>query len=456
MKRFSEQFHNKASSVKLQAVEREALKARVVSYMEYHPLPKQAVESYATPSRVKLLQTDAFQAIQIPASLLFRASAVFTMALLIVVPVLAERSVPGDSLYAVKVEFNEEVRSSLAFTPYQKIEWETERINRRVAEAKLLANEGRLTEEVEVEIAAAVKEHTEEVQKEIAELRTEDADQATLASIELSTTLEVQSASLQEGGTTVLATVMGEVASNNTAQLVVNVINDSLSTQEGQLEGVTIPPYDKIMARVEQNTTRAYELLQASGLKEEDQLHKDIARRLEDVGRSVETIKATRGENEEEASKKMVVVLERTQKLIVYMSDVEGNRAIALETVVPTILTPEEEQTQLAMLTADIDRKSEILSLAKSKVSPGLAEKIAYSIDVAATNKGTLTSTTSQSGMALGLAKESVAMLDDALKIVAAAGIDITATNPAATTPIVATTTASTTTETEEVSEEGE
>ncbi len=454
MKRFSEQFHNKASTVTLQAVEREALRARVVSYMEYHPLPKPAVESYATSSRVKLLQTDAFQSIQIPASLLFRASAVFTMALLIVVPVLAERSVPGDNLYAVKVQFNEEVRSSLNFTPYQKIEWETERLNRRVAEAKLLVSEGRLTQEAEVEIAAAVKEHTEEVQKEIAVLRTEDADQATLASIELSTTLELQSASLQEGGTTVLALAVGEVASDNTAQLVVDVINESLYTQESQLEGVHIPPYDKIMARVEQNTTRAYELLETARLDTNDKLHNDITRRLEDVGRSIEAAKTTRGGNEEEASQGLLAVLERTQKLIVYMSDIEGNRSIALETVVPTILTPEEEQSQLALLTSDIERKSEILSLAKPKVSSGVAEKISYSIDVAATNKSSLASTSPSSGRALGLAKESVAILDDALKIVAAEGVDITAADPTTTTGVAATTTASTTVEAEAGNEE--
>lgn len=447
MKKFSEQFYNKASTVKLQASERAELKSRLVSYMEYHPLPKSTVESYATSSRVKLLQTDAFQSIQIPASLLFRASAVLTMTLLLVVPVLAEKTVPGDRLYAVKVSFNEEVRSTLNFTPYQKIEWETERLNRRVAEAKLLANEGRLTEEVEVEIAAAVKEHAEEVQKEIEELRTEDADQATLASIELSTTLEIQSASLQDGGSTVLATVVGDVASDNTAQLVVDVINASLSTQESQNDASNIPAYDKIMARLETNTTRAYELLQSVSLSDEEQLHNDIVRRLEDVARSVEKAKSLRGENEDTASELLVAALEKTQKLIVYMSDVEGNRSIALETIVPIILTPEEEQSQLAMLSLDIDRKSEILSLAKPNVSASAAEKITYSIEVAAKNKSTITSEVNVN--ALGLAKESLALLDDALKIVASEGVDIRAVSPVPVTAI-STSTATTSTPVEE------
>lgn len=450
MKKFSEQFYNKATTVKLQAAERAELKSRVVSYMEYHPLPKAAVESYATPSRVKLLQTDAFQAIQIPANLLFRASAMLTMALLIVVPVLAEKTVPGDTLYAVKVSFNEEVRSTLSFTSYQKIEWETARLNRRVAEAKLLANEGRLTEEVEVEIAAAVKEHTEEVQKEIEVLRGEDVDQATLASIELSTTLELQSASLQDSGSTLLATAVGEVSSEDTAQLVVDVINASLSSQESQNDAANIPAFDKIMARVEMNTTRAYEILQSSDLDGEDQLHKDIKRRLEDTARSVEKAKSVKGENEGSASELLVAVLERTQKLIVYMSDIEGNREITLDSVVPTILTPEEEQSQLAALTSEIDRKAEILNLAKTKVSAGAAEKISYSIDVAVKNKSTANS--EANGNALGLAKKSIALLDDALKIVVAEGVDITEVSPVVATP-VASTTATTTPETEETEE---
>ena len=446
MKRFSEQFYTKASTVKLRAVEREELRARIVTYMEYHPIKTATVESIATPSRVRLLQTDAFQAIQIPTSLLFRASAVFTMLLLVVVPVLAERSVPGDALYAVKVQFNEEMRSNLAFGSYQKIEWETERLNRRVAEAKLLASEGRLTQEAQIEIAAAVKEHTEEVQKEISILRAEDADQATLASIELSTTLELQSASLQESGTTVLALAVGEVASENTAQLVVDVINESLSSQEALATLGHIPAFDKVMARVEQNTTRAHELLRSLDLSPEEQTHKDIQRRLDDIARSIEEGRVLRDQDESRASDQLLAVLERTQKLIVYMSDIDGNRSVALGTVLPVILTPEEEQSELQTLASAIAKKSEILNLALPKVSSGAAEKIAYSIEFA-TKSTAAVSTDASTKQALTSAREGVAMLDDALKIVASEGVDIATAIPVPVETAFATSTASTTDE---------
>ena len=40
MKRFSEQLHKKSQTVKLKKSEQADLRARIVSYMEYHPLPK--------------------------------------------------------------------------------------------------------------------------------------------------------------------------------------------------------------------------------------------------------------------------------------------------------------------------------------------------------------------------------------------------------------------------------
>ena len=115
------------------------------------------------------------------------------------------------------------MRSTLALSPYEKIEWETERLNRRIAEARLLASEGRLTDEVEAEVAAAVKTHTENAKREIEVLRGEDEEEATLATIALNTTLEVQATSLKEKTNqnnaeakqpVLLAAVVGEAATS--------------------------------------------------------------------------------------------------------------------------------------------------------------------------------------------------------------------------------------------------
>ncbi len=424
MKRFSEQLHTKATTVKLQAAERRELRARVVSYMEYHPLPASMAPTAARSAK-KMLSIPGYEMVQIPFSIVFKWSAAAAVFLLVVVPVLAERSVPGDNLYAVKVRFNEELRSSLTLTSYAKVEWETERINRRIAEARLLANEGKLTNEVEAEIAAAVKEHTEIVQHEIDEMRENDVDQATLASIQLSTTLELQSASLQEEGNTTLAIAMNDVAAGNPAQMVVDVINESLSANESQVESAGIPAYDKIMARVEINTTRAYELLNSLPMAPEDQLRKDLSRRIDDANRSIEKAMSMRGENEAVASEYLVDVLQRTQKLVVYMSDIEANRAIALETVVPMVLTEDEQKQELAMVSAEIYRKQEILKTVTPKLSAAIAEKVAYSLQIAANNEALIASSTDVAG-SLNVAKQSDALLADSLTLVKNAGIDIT------------------------------
>lgn len=443
MKRFSEQLHTKATTVKLQAAERRELRARVVSYMEYHPLQTPAVRK-SVKSPVQIATLSPYNIVQIPFSIVVKWSAVAAAFLLVVVPILAERTVPGDNLYAVKVRFSEELRSTLTLTSYGKVEWETERINRRIAEARLLANEGKLTNEVEAEIAAAVKEHTEIVQHEIDVMRESDVDQATLASIQLSTTLELQSASLQEEGNTTLALAMNDVASGNPAQMVVDVINESLSANESQVEAAGIPAYDKIMARVEINTTRAYELLSSLSIGSEDQLRKDLNRRLEDVNRSIEKSKSIRGDNEVAASELLVEVLQRTQKLVVYMSDLEANRAIVLESVVPIILTEEEQKQELAELSLEVHRKQEILKAVTPKFSAALAEKVAYSLQIARTNENIIASSTEVAG-SLTLAKESNAILADSLLLVKAAGIDV---NTAVIQEDLPQTTATTSTET--------
>lgn len=354
MKRFSEQLHTKAKSVKLQASERNELRERVVSYMEYHPLPKEMREAK---SIVSPLQTEAFKMVRIPFAQLLRMSAAAAVLILVIVPVMAERAVPGDGLYAVKVRFNEEVRSTLATTPYEKIEWETERLNRRIAEARLLANEGRLTEEVEAEVAQAVKQHTENAQREIEMLRVEDADEATLATIALNTTLEVQSASFREENED---EEDGEVS----PKLLASVIDETLSKQEANNASSTVPGFDKIMARVEMNTTRVHELLASLELNSEDTEYKDITRRIEDIERSVEEAVSAREADDEGARKILIDSMQRTQRLIVFMTELEVSEELDVEEIVPVILTPEEKEAKIQEYTQALNEQVEIIETA--------------------------------------------------------------------------------------------
>lgn len=411
MKRFSQQLHTKSKSVKLQASERRELRERVVSYMEYHPLPASVAAPKSVPSP---FYTEAFKSVNLRFSMLAKWSTAAAALMLIVIPVIAENAVPGDGLYAVK-GFTEDVRSTLNFTPYQKIEWETERLNRRVAEARLLSDEGRLTDEVEAEVAQAIKFHTENAQREIEELRTEDEDEATLATIALSTTLQVQSASLR-GEESDEASATNE---NKSTNLLANAIDETLSKQEASNAFSAVPAYEKLMARVELNTSRSHELLASLELSPNDESYKDVTRRIEDIERSVQEAINLKDTDNEAARKALVDVLQRSQKLIVFMTEIEVSRDFNVEEIVPVILTPSEQESGIQKYREEVGKQIETIESAlNAKADTGVNEKAAYSLNALKQSQLKIASSTVYAEVkitseeALELAKDTLTLIE--------------------------------------------
>jgi len=65
MKRFAQQLKKKSESIRMRATERKLLRERLVSYMEYHPLPAEMQNkkpvSESKLSRVSTIRVDMFQ-----------------------------------------------------------------------------------------------------------------------------------------------------------------------------------------------------------------------------------------------------------------------------------------------------------------------------------------------------------------------------------------------------------
>ena len=97
------------------------------------------------------------------------------MAILLILVVLAgggvavgaERALPGDILYPVKVGLSEEVRGWLSVSEESKANWEVERAQRRLEEAETLASEGSLDVEAREKVEANFEIHAEKVKQRI-------------------------------------------------------------------------------------------------------------------------------------------------------------------------------------------------------------------------------------------------------------------------------------------------
>ncbi len=88
----------------------------------------------------------------------------------------AEAALPGDVLYPVKVAVNEEVRAAATVGAEEKAKWETERAERRLAEAEALAAKGRLKAKAVAAVEKGFAKHAEKAKEHFAEAEKEEEE----------------------------------------------------------------------------------------------------------------------------------------------------------------------------------------------------------------------------------------------------------------------------------------
>ncbi|MEK7636402.1 MAG: DUF5667 domain-containing protein [Patescibacteria group bacterium] len=81
----------------------------------------------------------------------------------------AEGTLPGDILYPVKINVNEEIRGLLKFSPKSRVEWETKLATKRLEESERLTVEKRIiTPEVRLALQEKFNEHRKNAEIKIA------------------------------------------------------------------------------------------------------------------------------------------------------------------------------------------------------------------------------------------------------------------------------------------------
>lgn len=336
MKRFAQQFKKQSEKIKLTAEERFLLREKITTFIEYHPLPHQSV------SETVISLTDPFVVVRVPWRKWRASMGLVALAIIITIPAVAEYTVPGDILYPVKISLNEEVRSTLARTPYEKVEWESKRIERRISEARVLAKAGLLTPEVENAVVEAVTAHRANANEEIAILReNHNVDDFTLAKMTLASVFEVQSSTFADVETTDEMTATSSTSFKTLAEAIEGgrVEFSARSTNE------VISP-ERLKAEIEKQTTRAYERLNSLKKSLTPQETADINRRLSDIAQRI--TEANSGVATDGTVNTLILqqALHDTIKLITFMNDIDVRASVAIEDIVPMTLSDEEKVAQ--------------------------------------------------------------------------------------------------------------
>ena len=332
MKRFSEQLKKKSETIRLRASEKSELQSRIVAFMEYHPLPA-AVKSSPIPKNKVVLEP--YRLISLPRHYIGMMVGATAMMFIVVVPALAESAIPGDILYPVKVNVTEEIRSTLSLNSYEKVVWETTRLERRVAEARLLAQAGKLTPDAEADVLAAVQVHSDKAKRQIESLRATDADGAALAQLTFATMLDVQSSVLKSDDSASTTAGKSTVALASALDA-----GYTAASSDGSADVVSVV---RLLAQLEIETTRSYELLQSIGNSATEQEQTDVRRRLSDVENKIKVATAETATDSDTVKNDLRRAWTDIQKLISFMTDIDVRHSLTVENLVPAVLSDTEK-----------------------------------------------------------------------------------------------------------------
>lgn len=154
---------------------------------------------------------------------------------------VADNALPGDPLYSFKINVNEQVKGVFLNTPEERIAWQKDRIDNRVAEIKTLADSKTLTKEKQIAVQKAIDTHIEKISNDLDSLSTTKPG----AALDITTGLEASLKENKENLEKNLEPKSATMALKTTAILPVETkegntgVQDALIANEGTLQKVS-------------------------------------------------------------------------------------------------------------------------------------------------------------------------------------------------------------------------
>lgn len=111
---------------------------------------------------------------------------------------IASNALPGDPLYVVKTDINEEIKAALLSSPEEKVAFAKNRVEKRVEEIKTLAETKTLTKEKQAKVQKALDANIKDLSEGLSTLSEESPSSALTVTSTLEESLKAGKAVLQD------------------------------------------------------------------------------------------------------------------------------------------------------------------------------------------------------------------------------------------------------------------
>ncbi len=168
-----------AKQIKLSPEKKDLIRARIQDFIELTPITKSTSKPFVSPFGVRISVSYFSKAISFALIVLIAGGGTISYA--------SENTLPGDTLYTVKVNVKEPLEEKLAFSPQARLEVKTKQVEKRLTEAQTLLQKNDTTPSKHQEVEDRVEKQVEEISQTITELQ-EKGDVETI----LTTTSKLQ------------------------------------------------------------------------------------------------------------------------------------------------------------------------------------------------------------------------------------------------------------------------